>query len=149
MSLNIVRKNSSSPFNQQRSIVDQGGRGGAYEEGGFNPKNVYDNSAILTAIVGFGKSVGDGISTITDQDVNDSDVVRSKRLNEKKTRITKVNTKDPRLVRVNKKINSVEARIKAYNDYKNPTLKSSIKDLTTTKTVTPNQTTINTEKDDE
>lgn len=62
MSLDLVRKNSSSPFHLQRSIVDQGGAGGAYESGGFNPDMVYNNDAANAAIISFGKIVGAGLA---------------------------------------------------------------------------------------
>lgn len=62
MSLDLVRKNSSSPFQLQRSIVDQGGAGGAYESGGFNPDAVYNNDAANAAVESFGKIVGAALS---------------------------------------------------------------------------------------
>jgi len=62
MSLDLVRKNSSSPFQLQRSMVDQGGAGGAYESGGFNPDAVYNNDAANAAVESFGKIVGAALS---------------------------------------------------------------------------------------
>lgn len=62
MSLSLIKKNSSSPFHLQRSIVDQGGAGGAYESGGFNPDAVYNNDAANAAIISFGKVVGAGLA---------------------------------------------------------------------------------------
>jgi hypothetical protein len=62
MSLDLVRKNSGSPFHLQRSMVDQGGAGGAYESGGFDPNNVYNNDAANAAIMSFGKIVGAGLA---------------------------------------------------------------------------------------
>jgi hypothetical protein len=135
MSLNIIKKNSSSPFNQQRSMVNQGGAGGAYEEGGYNPDNVYNNNAMLTAIVGFGESLGKGLSAVTSKQRNQGDVNKSERLTKKVIDIKKENAeapikvedaKDPRLVRINKKLNKVNSRITDYNEYFNPTLKSDI-----------------------
>lgn len=61
MSLNLVKKNSSSPFQLQRSMVDQGGAGGAYESGGFNPDAVYNNDAANAAVESLGKVVGAAI----------------------------------------------------------------------------------------
>lgn len=58
MSLDIVKKNSSSPFQLQRSMVDQGGSGGSYEQGGFNPDMVYNNDAANQAVESLGKIVG-------------------------------------------------------------------------------------------
>jgi hypothetical protein len=62
MSLNLIKKNSGSPFHLQRSMVDQGGSGGAYESGGFDPNNVYNNDAANAAIMSFGKIVGAGLT---------------------------------------------------------------------------------------
>jgi len=62
MSLNLIKKNSSSPFHLQRSMVDQGGAGGAYESGGFDPNNVYNNDAANAALMSFGKIVGAGLT---------------------------------------------------------------------------------------
>lgn len=62
MSLDLVRKNSGSPFHLQRSMVDQGGSGGAYESGGFNPDMVYNNDAANAAIMSFGKIIGAGLT---------------------------------------------------------------------------------------
>jgi hypothetical protein len=61
MSLDIVKKNSSSPFQLQRSMVDQGGAGGAYESGGYNPEAVYNNDAANAAVESLGKVVGAAI----------------------------------------------------------------------------------------
>lgn len=58
MGIELVKKNSSSPFQLQRSIVNQSGAGGAYEDGGFNPKAVYNNDAANTAITSFGQTIG-------------------------------------------------------------------------------------------
>lgn len=44
-------------------MVDQGGAGGAYESGGFNPDAVYNNDAANAAIVSFGKIVGAGLAS--------------------------------------------------------------------------------------
>lgn len=61
MSLDLVKKNSSSPFHLQRSMVDQGG---AYESGGYNPDMVYNNDAANATIVSFGKIVGAGLTAV-------------------------------------------------------------------------------------
>lgn len=43
-------------------MVDQGGAGGAYESGGFDPNNVYNNDAANAAIMSFGKIIGAGLT---------------------------------------------------------------------------------------
>lgn len=121
MSLNIVKKNSSSPFNQQRR-----GEGGVYESGGYNPNTVYDDSAITSAIVGFGSSVGAGLGSITAEDKNEADVNKVSRLENRKKKIKENNQIDPRINRIDKKLEKVNSRITKYNDYIKPTLKSSI-----------------------
>lgn len=76
MSLDIVKKNISSPFHNerekfylQRSIVDSRGEGGAYESGGFNPDMVYNNDAANEAIESLGKVIGAGLYA-KDEDKN-------------------------------------------------------------------------------
>lgn len=61
MSLDLIKKNSNSPFHLQRSIVSQEGEGGAYESGGYNPDAVYNNDAANATIMSFGKIVGAGL----------------------------------------------------------------------------------------
>ena len=61
MSLNLIKSNSSSPFRLQRSMVDQGGEGGAYESGGFDPNMVYNNDAANAAVESLGKVIGAAI----------------------------------------------------------------------------------------
>lgn len=62
MSLGIIKKNLGSPFHLQRSIVNQGGEGGAYESGGYNPDSFYDNSPANALVESFGKVVGAALS---------------------------------------------------------------------------------------
>jgi hypothetical protein len=62
MSLSLIKKNSSSPFHLQRSIVPQ--TEGAYQDGGYNPKAVYNNDAANEAVVSFSKTVGAALSNI-------------------------------------------------------------------------------------
>jgi hypothetical protein len=60
MSLNLIKKNSSSPFHLQRSIVPQ--TEGAYQDGGYNPSAVYNNDAANEAVESFSKTVGAALS---------------------------------------------------------------------------------------
>lgn len=62
MSLGLIKKNSSSPFHLQRSIVPQ--NEGAYQNGGYNPKAVYNNDAANEAVVSFSKTVGAALSNM-------------------------------------------------------------------------------------
>jgi len=62
MSLNLVKKNTSSPFHLQRSIVPQ--EGGAYQDGGYNPNALYNNDAANKAIESFSKSIGSALSNM-------------------------------------------------------------------------------------
>jgi hypothetical protein len=65
MSIGLVKKNSSSPFQLQRSMVPQSG--GAYEDGGFNPKAVYNNDAANAAITSFGQTIGAALTARGDK----------------------------------------------------------------------------------
>lgn len=64
MSLGLVKKNSSSPFHLQRSMVAKANEEGSYAEGGFNPNAVYNNNAANAAIASFGDVVGDALTKI-------------------------------------------------------------------------------------
>lgn len=121
MSLNIIKKNSSSPFNQQRSMVNQSGSGGAYESGGYDPNNTYGDNNIASAIVGFGTSVGAGLGSITAGDRNEQNIAKSERLKQRKAKISGKNANDPRIDKINKKILSTEEKIESYKEYYHPT----------------------------
>ena len=87
MSLNIIKKNSGSPFLLQRSIVDQGGAGGAYEEGGFSGKASYNNDAANAVMESFSETVGKALSSTTPGDKNKSDIKSKERLEKKSVRL--------------------------------------------------------------
>ena len=150
MSLDLVRKNSDSPFQLQRSIVDQGGYGGAYESGGFDPSNVYNNDAANAAVESFGKIIGAGLSAITDEDANKADIKTKERLGKKETRLSEKRDKltgmadvsksvrlGNKIERINNKEVKVEKRIAEYNKAKNPIVTST---LTTSLNSTNNKT---------
>ena len=140
MSLNLVKNNSSSPFRLQRSMVDQGGEGGAYESGGYTGKSQHLDNGMADAIAGIGKVVGAGLSSRTAGDKNDANVKKEARL---KIRATKTETKkqnalsvgdisksermQKRGTRVENKLKQTTADIKKYNESQKPTLKSDIK----------------------
>ena len=88
MSLGIINKNTSSPFMLRRSIVDQGGQGGAYESGGFNPDQGYSDGGTANAIAALGNTIGAGLSARTAGDENKDDLAASNRLDKKSKRIS-------------------------------------------------------------
>jgi len=129
MSLGLVKKNTSSPFQLQRSIVAQGDENGAYSQGGYNPEAVYDNSGIAAGIASFGQSVGAGLSAITKGDMNKMDVKKKGRLEKRQDKIIeKMNidsNTDARQAKLNKRFNRIEKRkervedrIDSYNEKK-------------------------------
>lgn len=139
MSLDLVRKNSSSPFHLQRSIVDQGGAGGAYEQGGFNPDMVYNNDAANQAVESFGKIVGAALGSRTASDNNDSNEAKVKRLQGKGTKLVEKskNSAGDKQVKIDKKIDKIASRIdntnKEISKYKesiNPMAKASLTPIT-------------------
>lgn len=65
MSLNLIRKNSNSPFHLARSIVPQ--EGGAYQNGGYNPNALYNNDAANEAIESFSKTIGAALSSMPEK----------------------------------------------------------------------------------
>lgn len=147
MSLNLVRKNSNSPFHLQRSIVDQGGEGGAYESGGYNPDNVYNDGGAASTISATGTITAATINARTPGNENKEDLKKQKRLEgkEKKLKdersgntsmedVTGRNaTIDKRLDRINKRQENISGRIKEYNEIQKPTVKSDIPKQTTSK----------------
>ena len=137
MSLDLIKKNSSSPFHLQRSMVDQGGEGGAYEQGGFNPNIVYNNDAANAAIESFGKTIGAALASRTKEDRNESDVKTKARLDKKEKQIKDNSFKnltndraaqrersDNKLARIDKRQERVEGRIKKYEESARPKFQS-------------------------
>lgn len=144
MSLDIVKKNSNSPFHLQRSMVDHSG---AYEQGGFNPDMVYNNDMANAAIESFGKIIGAGLSAMTDEDANKADIKTKDRLDKKEksikdnswknadnSRTTQRERSQRKLDRIDKRQEKVEGRIADYNKTKNPFTTSTL--TTTTPTAT-------------
>ena len=87
MSLNLVKRNSGSPFQLQRSIVDQGGEGGSYESGGYTGESSYNNDAANAAIESFGTTIGAALSSRTIGDKNKSNIKSKERLEKKSVRL--------------------------------------------------------------
>lgn len=146
MSLKLIKGNSSSPFRLQRSIVDQGGAGGAYESGGYDPDNVYSDGGTAAAISSVGTLAAAAIGSRTAGDKNKEDLkkqkrleVRVKKLKDEKAGNTDVkdanrNTRiDKRLERIGKRQENIGNRIKEYNEMEKPTLKSDITKPVSTK----------------
>ena len=136
MSLDIVRKNSGSPFMMQRSIVSQDGEGGVYEQGGYNPDAGYSDGGVSDAIAGIGKTVSAGIMSRTAEDDNESNISKKKRLEDRGKRLTTkmLNSDDAKAVKIEKrlgnigsKIQDTSSKIKEYNEFYKPTIKSDIK----------------------
>ncbi len=87
MSFNIIRKNTGSPFHLQRSIVDQGGAGGAYESGGYTGESNYNNDAANAAIESIASTMGTALSSRTPDDKNKSNIKSKERLEKKSVRL--------------------------------------------------------------
>lgn len=135
MSLNLIRKNSGSPFQLQRSMVDQGGSGGAYESGGFDPSNVYNNDAANAAIESFGKVVGASLASRTEGDANEANEAKVKRLQNKGAKLVdkSKNSSGDKQIKIDKKIDKIASRIdntnqkiSKYKESINPASKASI-----------------------
>lgn len=139
MSINLMKRNSSSPFHLQRSMVDQGGAGGAYEAGGYNPDAVYNNDAANAAVESLGKTIGASIAARTPEDKNKEDVKKSDRLEKRQEKLkdkklmnsdndhtAKRERIEKRIERVGARKEKVDTRIKDYNESEKPTVKSDI-----------------------
>lgn len=121
MSLDLVKKNSSSPFHLQRSMVDQSGSGGAYESGGFNPDMVYNNDAANASIVSFGKIIGASLEAMgkdKDKEKDKEKPLDSKTVKAEAAKTFKVN-KDSELFKDTAYINKQRGREDAliFNKY--------------------------------
>lgn len=140
MNTRLIKKNTSSPFRQQRSMVNQGGEGGAYEQGGFNPDIVYSDNGISDGIAGFGKIVGAGLLSRTAGDVNDENERKVERLEKRNKRIdSKMSTADDnkksrlekRKTNINSRIDKTKKEIKEYEDSLSPFFQKKNVKLTT------------------
>jgi hypothetical protein len=141
MSLDLIRQNSSSPFQLQRSMVSQGDGSGAYEQGGFNPDNIYNDGGAAAAITSFGNSITAGLNSITASDKNNMNEKKADRLEKRSTRIedkqksaiesgntNKADRLIKRNTRVENRLSNTKKQIEDYKQSKNPTLKSEVKD---------------------
>lgn len=121
-------------------MVDQGGSGGAYENGGFNPNNVYNNDVANAAVESIGKTVGASLLARTEGDLNKEDISKKDRLEKRASRIQnkrnkldkpsdtyEASRKDKRIENILSKKNIVESRINEYNQLIKPTLPSRTK----------------------
>ena len=139
MSLNLIRNNSSSPFLLQRSMVNQGGEGGAYESGGYTGKSEYSDGGIAKFISTFGTVVGAGLSSRTAGDKNKANIKKADRLEarEAKTKVKKENAlksgntdKAARMEKIETRVETrkdkTKAEIKKYEESQKPTTKSDI-----------------------
>lgn len=108
--MDIIKKNTSSPFHLQRSIVPQGGGDSAYEQGGYNPYAVYNNDAANEAVESFSKTMGDAISNM--------------KFNKKKKDVAPVETnKKGSAPNKPEKIFNIEDQVKSnYSDYSEQTM---------------------------
>ena len=88
--MRLIQKNTTSPFKLARSIVNQGGEGGAYETGGYDP-NEYDRSGeIMTAsIQSVSNVIGSALGSITKGDINTSRIKDNKRREKRISNIDK------------------------------------------------------------
>jgi hypothetical protein len=153
MSLNLIKRNSGSPFHLQRSMVDQGGAGDAYESGGYTGESQYSDGGMSEAIAGFGKVVGAAIGSRTASDKNDANVKKETRLKEREKKIDKktadafdkgdnekVNKLMKRYDRVDTRLKDTKSEINKYNESQKPTLKSDIATDTKAKPVESSST---------
>lgn len=69
--MKLIKKHTASPFKLARSIVDQGGQGGAYESGGYDPNEYDASNEIMTASLEAGSRMfGAALGSMTKGDLN-------------------------------------------------------------------------------
>lgn len=113
MSFSIIRKNTGSPFHLQRSIVDQGGAGGAYESGGYTGESNYNNDAANAAVESITSTIGAALSSRTPGDKNKSNIKSKTRLENKSARLIKEGKTD-RAEKVNARVEKKKQLIAEY-----------------------------------
>lgn len=151
MSLQLLRQTVKSPFQLQRSMVDQGGANGAYESGGFTGKSQYNDGGMAAAISSFGQSIATGIDSISDKDMNKMNEKKADRLNARGVRteakkqnalqsgdLSKADRMNKRGERIEARLGETNKKIEEYKQSKNPTLESDIKPVKP-KTETPKE----------
>ena len=117
MSLNLVNRNTSSPFHLQRSMVDQGGEGGVYESGGYTGTSTYNNDAANAAIESFGTTIGAALSSRTPEDKNKVNIKAKERLEKKSDRLVGEGKID-RAKKVSARVTKKEGLISKYEEEK-------------------------------
>lgn len=160
MNIGLVKKNSSSPFRLQRSIASQGGEGGAYESGGYDPNNVYNDNTLADTVSAIGNVVGAALSSRTSADINKSDVKKQVRQENRSNKIerkieasnklgdtSKASRLESRNKRVKSRLSETTSRINKYEESQNPKLESSILDTRPTKKSEPKVVDLSSEKE--
>lgn len=117
--MNIINKNTSSPFKLARSIVPQGE--GSYQTGGYDPDSSDNSGQIYAAsIEGMGKMVGAALGSITKTDLHKNDLSskdrqegRIKKLDEKSK---KEGISENKKQRVEKRKDRTEKRLSKTNE---------------------------------
>lgn len=89
--MKLIQKHTASPFKLARSIVDQGGEGGAYESGGYNPDEYNRSSEIMMASLEAGSNMlGAALGSMTKGDLNK---IRVKGNEKREKRISNIDKK--------------------------------------------------------
>lgn len=110
--MKLIQKHTASPFKLARSIVDQGGQGGAYESGGYNPSEYNRSNEITAASLEAASSVfGSAIGSMTKGDMN-------------KIRVKDNERREKRISNIDKKLEKETTRITDQGKQKVGTKKS-------------------------
>ena len=120
-------------------MVNQGGEGGVYEEGGYNPNAVYNDGGISDAIAGVGGMIGKVLATRTAGDVNKENIKKSENLGKREAKLNdkklmnldndstaKRGRIEKRIERVGNRKEKLDTKIEEYSEIDKPTLKSEI-----------------------
>jgi hypothetical protein len=134
----MIKNNTGSPFQLQRSIVAQGDENGAYSQGGYNPDAVAYNGEVMNSVIeSSGATLGAALTAMGSQDQSGRMQKRKDRLAIKKQKLeSKAKAESTsagqkarlgnRVKRVGDRLDKATTRLNTYNESKNPKLTSTI-----------------------
>jgi hypothetical protein len=136
--MRMIKNNTGSPFQLQRSIVAQGDENGTYSQGGYNPEAVAYNGEIMNSVIeSTGATLGAALTAMGSQDQSGRMQKRKDRLAIKKQKLeSKAKAESTsarqkarlgnRVKRVGDRLDKATTRLNSYNESKNPKLTSTI-----------------------
>jgi hypothetical protein len=143
--MKMIKNNTGSPFQLQRSMVPQGDENGAYSQGGYNPDAVAYNGEVMNSVIeSSGATLGAALTAMGSQDQSGRMQKRKDRLAIKKQKLeSKAKAESTsaekkarlgnRIERVGGRLDKATSSLNTYNESKKPKLTSTIENKYETK----------------